>query len=160
MFLRSFASKTQNWSENSKPFWRLRLGRWSVECPQNKNITAIINMTATKYDSYLLQNATGFLLQNATILLQNVIVQNTTIITKCDVYYKLWQYKVYSLKNLWTDWYWYALSSHFLNYNAWNRYSCSCVFRTLSNIYDLDFLRKGLTELKELEELTRIKAPS
>ena len=33
-------------------------------------------MTATKYDSYLLQNATGFLLQNATILLQNVIVQN------------------------------------------------------------------------------------
>ena len=46
-------------------------------------------MTATKYDSYLLQNATGFLLQNATILLQNVIVQNTTVITKCDVYYKL-----------------------------------------------------------------------
>ena len=39
-----------------------------------------------RYDS-LLQNASGFLLQNATILLQNA-----TVITTCDVYYKLRQY--------------------------------------------------------------------
>ena len=37
------------------------------------------------YDS-LLQNATGFLLQNVTVLLQNA-----RVITKCDVYYKFWQ---------------------------------------------------------------------
>ena len=35
----------------------------------------------------LLQNASGFLLQNATVLLENA-----TVITKCDVYYKLRQY--------------------------------------------------------------------
>ena len=36
----------------------------------------------------------------------------------------------------------YTLPSHVFNYNAWNRYSCRGVFRTLSNIYDWDFLRK------------------
>ena len=35
----------------------------------------------------LLQNESGYLLQNATTLLQNA-----TVITKCDVYYKLRQY--------------------------------------------------------------------
>ena len=45
--------------------------------------------------------------------------------------------------NLWTDWYWYPLSSHFFDCNAWNRYSCrDKPFQTLSNIYDYDFLRK------------------
>ena len=34
----------------------------------------------------LLQNGSGFLLQNVTVLLQN-----ETVITKCDVYYKLRQ---------------------------------------------------------------------
>ena len=37
----------------------------------------------------LLQNASGFLLQNATVLLQNA-----TVITKYDIYYKLRQYTV------------------------------------------------------------------
>ena len=41
----------------------------------------------TKCDRSLLQNASEFLLQNATILLQNA-----TVITKCDVYYQLRQY--------------------------------------------------------------------
>ena len=41
----------------------------------------------TKCDRSLLQNESGFLLQNATVLLQNAIV-----ITKYDVYYKLRQY--------------------------------------------------------------------
>ena len=53
----------------------------------------------TKYDSYfvskcdkaLLQIASGFLLQNATVLLQNA-----TVITECDVYHKLQQYTVLS----------------------------------------------------------------
>ena len=48
----------------------------------------------TECDSYfiakcnrsLLQNASGFLLQNATVLLQNA-----TVITKCDSYYKMWR---------------------------------------------------------------------
>ena len=61
-----------------------------------------------RYDS-LLQNATAILLQNATEvyykmrqvfyykmrqLLQNatILLQNATVITKCDVYYKLRQY--------------------------------------------------------------------
>ena len=35
----------------------------------------------------LLQNAPGFLLQNATILLHHA-----TVVTKCEVYYKLHQY--------------------------------------------------------------------
>ena len=38
----------------------------------------------TKCDKGLLQNASGFLLQNAAVLLKN-----TTVITKCNVYYKL-----------------------------------------------------------------------
>ena len=60
-----------------------------------QNTTNII----TKYDSYfiaksdkrLLQNATGFLLQNATVLLQNVIVITNCdhFLTKCDSYYKI-----------------------------------------------------------------------
>ena len=57
-----------------------------------QNATDII----TKWDSYfiakcdrsLLQNTSGFLLQNETILLQNA-----TVITKWDVYYKLCQYR-------------------------------------------------------------------
>ena len=40
-----------------------------------------------KCDRILLQNASGFLLQHATVLLQN-----TRFIIKCDVYYKLRQY--------------------------------------------------------------------
>ena len=44
----------------------------------------------TKCDRSLLQNATGFLLQNATVLLQNaaVITKCDDFITKCDSYYK------------------------------------------------------------------------
>ena len=39
----------------------------------------------------LLQNATGFLLQNVTVLLQNatVITKCDNFITKCDSYYKM-----------------------------------------------------------------------
>ena len=42
----------------------------------------------------LLQNASGFSLQNVTVLLQNATVITTCddFITKCDVYYKLRQY--------------------------------------------------------------------
>ena len=40
----------------------------------------------------LLQNASGFLLQNATVLLQNA-----TVITKCDVYNKLRQYNPHKI---------------------------------------------------------------
>ena len=46
-----------------------------------QNVTGIF---ITKYDKSLLQNATGFLLQNATGLLQNA-----TVFTKCDSYYKM-----------------------------------------------------------------------
>ena len=56
-----------------------------------QNTTDVI----TKRDSYFItqcdrslsQNASGFLLQNAIVLLQNV-----TVITKCDVYCKLRQH--------------------------------------------------------------------
>ena len=56
-----------------------------------KNVTDII----TKCDSYFitkcgkssLQNVSGFLLQNATVLLQNA-----TVTPKCHVYYKMSQY--------------------------------------------------------------------
>ena len=43
----------------------------------------------TKCDRSLLQNASDFLIQNATVLLQNA-----TVITKCDVHYKLLQYNL------------------------------------------------------------------
>ena len=45
----------------------------------------------TKYDRSLLQNASGFLLQNATVLLENatVITNCGDFITKCDSYYKV-----------------------------------------------------------------------
>ena len=44
-----------------------------------------------KCDRSLLQNALGFLLQNATVLLQNatVIINWEDFISKCEVYYKL-----------------------------------------------------------------------
>ena len=50
-----------------------------------------------KCDRSLLQNASGFFLQNATVLLQNAVIllQNVTVITKCDVYYELRQYTVF-----------------------------------------------------------------
>ena len=40
----------------------------------------------TKCDRSLLQNASGFLLKNPTVLLENA-----TVLTKCDVLYKLGQ---------------------------------------------------------------------
>ena len=49
----------------------------------------------TKCDRCLLQNPTGFLLQNAIVLLQNA-----TIITKCDIYYKLRHYTSLMLLSL------------------------------------------------------------
>ena len=51
------------------------------------NITKCGSCFATKCDKSLLQNALGFLLQNATVLLQNAAA-----ITNCDVFYKLTQY--------------------------------------------------------------------
>ena len=51
-------------------------------------ITKCDSYFITKCDKSLLQNALGFLLQNAKVLLQNA-----TVIRKCDVYYKLRQYK-------------------------------------------------------------------
>ena len=47
----------------------------------------------TKCNRCLSQNASGFLLQNTTVLLQNttVLLQNATV-KKCDVYYILRQY--------------------------------------------------------------------
>ena len=47
----------------------------------------------TKHDRILLQNKSGFLLENATVLLQNVtvITNRDDFITKCDSYYKMWR---------------------------------------------------------------------
>ena len=52
-----------------------------------QNATAIL---LSKCDRNLLQNVSGFLLKNATVLLQNV-----TAFTKCVVYYKLQQHTLY-----------------------------------------------------------------
>ena len=48
----------------------------------------------TKQDRSALQDASGFLLQNVTVLLQNatILLHNATVTTKCDVYHKLRQY--------------------------------------------------------------------
>ena len=60
-----------------------------------KNATDIIteceSYFITKCDRNLLQNAPGFLFQNATVLLQNVtvIINCDDFITKCDSYYKM-----------------------------------------------------------------------
>ena len=57
-------------------------------------ITKCDSYFITNYDRSLLQNASGFLLQNGTVLLQNAIVitKYDDFMTKCDVYYKLRQY--------------------------------------------------------------------
>ena len=60
-------------------------------------ITKCDSYFITKCNKSLLQYASGFLLKNATVLLQNATVithcddllQNATVFTKCDVYYKL-----------------------------------------------------------------------
>ena len=49
----------------------------------------------TKCDRSLLQNPSGFLLKSATVLLQN-----TTVVTKCDVCYKLRQYNSQKYANI------------------------------------------------------------
>ena len=58
-------------------------------------ITRCDSYFITKCDRSLLRNASGFRLQNATVLLQNVsaIVNCGNFITKYDVYYKLRKYK-------------------------------------------------------------------
>ena len=54
-------------------------------------ITKCDSYFITKCDRGLLQSASGFLLQNATVLLQNamVITYCDDYITKCDSYYKM-----------------------------------------------------------------------
>ena len=79
-----FANRTQNSSENSKPFWRLCLGRGSVAGPTSngkwfRGIQHTMNMVLDtrfhiwfimtlyyKLRQILLQNARAILLQNAT----------------------------------------------------------------------------------------------
>ena len=58
-----------------------------------QNATDII----TKYERSILQNASGFLLQNTTVLLQNaaLITNSDNFITKCDSYYKMRQYTLH-----------------------------------------------------------------
>ena len=53
--------------------------------------TKCVSYLITKCDRSLLQNASGFLLQNATVLLQNgtVITNCDEFITKCDSYYNM-----------------------------------------------------------------------
>ena len=58
-------------------------------------ITKCDSYFVTKCDRSLLQNAQGFLLQSATVL-----IQNATVITKCDVYYKMRQYNGEGLASL------------------------------------------------------------
>ena len=51
--------------------------------------SAYIHTTfVTECDKSLLQNGSGFLSQNATVLLQNTTVIKKAAITKCNVYYK------------------------------------------------------------------------
>ena len=54
-------------------------------------ITKCNGCCIAKCDRSLLQNASGFLIQNATVLLQNVTVTTNcdNFITKCDSYYKM-----------------------------------------------------------------------
>ena len=54
-------------------------------------ITKCHSYFITKCDKSLLQNAPGFLLQKATVLLKNAIVITNCddFITKCDSYYKM-----------------------------------------------------------------------
>ena len=55
-----------------------------------QNVTDTLLLNAKKN---LLQTASGFLLQNATVLLKNAIgLQNASVITKCDIYYKIRRY--------------------------------------------------------------------
>ena len=53
-------------------------------------ITKYDRYFVTKCDRSLLQNESDFLLQNATVLLQNVtVITSDDFITKCDSYYKM-----------------------------------------------------------------------
>ena len=66
-------------------------------------ITKCDSYFITKCDRSLLENASGFLLQNATVLLQNatVITNCDNFVKKCDVYYKLRQYSnLYYYRNI------------------------------------------------------------
>ena len=108
MFLRKFANRTQNSSENSKPFWRLRLGRGSVERPPSNgerfrdihhSMGTVLDpgfyiwFTMTLYYKMrpiLLQNATAILLQNATRVYYKM---------RQAFHYKMWQF-YYKMRQL------------------------------------------------------------
>ena len=65
-------------------------------------ITKCDSCFITKCDRNLLPSASGFLLKNTAVLLQNgtIWLQNATVITKCDVYYKLRLYRHQSFYKL------------------------------------------------------------
>ena len=69
-------------------YYKMRQILW-----QNATVVLLQNATDVYYNWF---NASGFLLQNATVLLQNVtvIANCNDVIRKCDVYYKLWQHKL------------------------------------------------------------------
>ena len=56
-------------------------------------VTKCDSYFVTKCDISLLQNVSGFLTQNAIVLLQNAIVITSCddFITNCDGYYKMWR---------------------------------------------------------------------
>ena len=95
MFYGSFAYRTQTSSKNSKPFWRLYLGRGSVEHPPSngEGFRDIHHSISTMLDPEfhiwfimtLYYKMRQILLQNAT-----VITNCNDFITKCDSYYKMW----------------------------------------------------------------------
>ena len=112
MLIMNFVSMVQISGENSKPFWRLRLGRGSVEHPlsngeefrdiQHSMITALdpgfhiwfIMALYYKMRQILLQNATAILLQNATEVYYKMrqrffITKCDSFMTKCDSSYKM-----------------------------------------------------------------------
>ena len=105
-FLGSFIIRTQNSTENFKPFWRLHFGIWSVVRPSSYgeelrfiqhsmsmvidtrfHIWSICHFIA-KCDRYYYKMQRLFYYKTW----QNFLLQNATIITKWDVYQKLGQY--------------------------------------------------------------------
>ena len=90
-----FGNKNRNSSKNVKPFWRLHSVKESVYTLPLMDIQHSISLVLTTrfhiwFIMTLYYKMRQILLQNATILLQN-----PTLITKCNVYYKLRQYQKY-----------------------------------------------------------------
>ena len=141
----SFANRTQNSSENSKPFWRLHLRGGSVGCPTSNgegfssvqhSMSMVLDMRFHiwfimtlhyKMQKILLQIVKAILLQNVTVCYKCIrffITKCDSFITNCNSYYKLRQF-YYKMQQLLRIIGWFLGDFYWVNFAKQTRLFCN-----------------------------------